>query len=71
MPAFGTGYINNTFVVVPPVAAVLLHADLASVAEPVGVAEALPLHQVVRLALAVAVAVAGTAAQAAVLAVPA
>ena len=60
-----------TVVVVLPVAAVLLHADVAAGAEPARVAPALPLRlQVRRLALPVPVAVPGAARQRAVLPVP-
>ena len=59
-----------TVVVVLPVAAVLLQVDVAAQAEPARVAPALPLHVVVRLALAVPVAVAGASGQRAVLTVP-
>ena len=59
-----------TVVVVLPVAAVLLHVDVAALAEPARVAPALPLHVVARLALPVPVAVAGAPRQRAVLPVP-
>ena len=60
-----------TSIIVLPVRAVLLHLNVTARPEPSGLAPALPVHGVVGLALAVAVAVARATLQRAVLAVPA
>ena len=62
--------LKLTFIIVFPVGAILFKVDVAAGSEPSGLAPALPLHVVVRLALTVIVAVAGTTLQRAVLPVP-
>ncbi len=61
----------HTFIIVFSIRAVLFKMNIATGAEPPGLAPALPLHVVVGLALAVQVAVAWTALQGAVFPVPA